>query len=731
MARDKSSSRREPRGEPYRHPIPSRDEIAKALEAAAGPQSLASIVQLLGVDREKAGRGIENRLKAMVRDGQLIRNRAGAFGLTGHLDLISGSVIAHRDGYGFLTPDDGTDDVYLSAREMRPLWHGDRVAARVSAGRRGREGHVVEVLARARSEIVGVLHRERGVDFVIASGESSTEILIGRGYRGRARPGDTVRVEVLEYPTERGPAIGKVAEIIGRPGDTGIETDVALLAHGIPHVWPQSVLEAAAEVPDSVPAGAKRGREDLRSLPLVTIDGADARDFDDAVFAEKSGNGWRLVVAIADVAHYVQPGAPLDAEAQQRGTSVYFPDRVVPMLPEALSNGLCSLNPKVDRLCLVCDMHVAPSGRVERSKFYDAVMRSSARLTYTQAWELLSEPLHTPADRALADVLRPLHEVYEALARARRRRGAIDFEFPETKIVLGSDGAVATVRPVERLPSHRLIEECMIAANVEAARRIGKARIPSLYRVHEGPEGEKLEELFRFLGTFDIKLPSIGKVRPKDLSRLIEVFAAKPEAELVKTMVLRAMKQAAYQPKNVGHFGLALPAYAHFTSPIRRYPDLLVHRALKWLEQHGSFKGFSYDMAEMTRLGEQTSRAERRADEAVWDVEEQLKCAFMREHVGEEFDVLVSSVVAFGLFVRIQPLGIDGLVHVSALPHDYYHRDPSGAALVGERTGRRYGLMEPLRVRLTNVNLEERKIDFVPVEESDGARPAARRRRGR
>jgi ribonuclease R len=731
MARDTSSSQRDSRGETYRHPIPSRDEIVKALEEAAGPQNLSSLLDLLEADREKARRGLENRLKAMVRDGQLIRNRAGAYGLTRHLDLVSGTVIAHRDGFGFLKPDDGSDDAYLSAREMRPLWHGDRVAARVSPSKRGREAHVVEVLARARTEIVGVLHRERGVDFVVASGQTSTEILIGRGYRSRARPGDTVRVEVLEYPTARGPAIGKVAEVIGRPGDTGIETDVALLAHGIPCEWSAAALEEAAAVPDTVPAAAKRGREDLRQLPLVTIDGADARDFDDAVFAEKSGSGWRLIVAIADVAHYVQPGAALDAEAQLRGTSVYFPDRVVPMLPEALSNGLCSLNPKVDRLCVVCEMFVAATGKVERAKFYDGVMRSSARLTYTEAWTLLSEPPQSSTERALAEVLQPLREVYEAFARARRRRGAIDFEFPETKIVLGDDGAVASVRPVERLPTHRIIEECMIAANVEAAKRIGKAKIPSLYRVHAAPEGEKLEELFRFLGTFDVKLPPIGNVQPRDLGRLIEAFAEKPEAELVKTMVLRAMKQANYQPQNVGHFGLALSGYAHFTSPIRRYPDLLVHRAIKWLNAHGSFKGFAYDLNEMTRLGEQTSRTERRADEAVWDVEEQLKCAFMHKCVGQEFDVLVSSVVAFGLFVRIPELGVDGLVHVSALPHDYYHRDPSGAALVGERTGRRYGLMEPLRVRLANVNLEERKIDFVPVDEPTDTRPAARRRRAR
>jgi ribonuclease R len=397
------------------------------------------------------------------------------------------------------------------------------------------------------------------------------------------------------------------------------------------------------------------------------------------------------------------------------------------MLPEKLSNGLCSLNPKVDRLCMACEMQVSRQGKVSRSRFFNAVMRSSARLTYGQAWELLSRKPDSKHDAALRKTLEPLQAVYQALARARRQRGAIDFEFPETKIELNDEGKVAQMRVVERLESHRLIEECMIAANVEAAKRIGRARILGLYRVHEGPDPDKIDELFVFLRTFDVKLPPPDDVKPRDFSRLIHDLAARPEAELIKTMILRAMKQAHYHPQNVGHFGLALESYAHFTSPIRRYPDLIVHRALKWLIEHGSFKGFGYSKADMVQLGEHTSRAERRADEAVWDVEEQLKCAYMRERVGESFDALVSSVVPFGMFVRIPHLGIDGLVHVSALPADYYHRDPSGAALVGERTGQRYALMDRLRVRLTNVNLEERKIDFA-LEEGDGE---GRRERGR
>jgi ribonuclease R len=715
MTSDRSTPRRGSRNDTYRHRIPSRVAIIEALEKAPGPLPFDALLSRLAVKDEGPRRGIENRLKAMVRDGQLIRNRAREYCLTGHLDLIAGSVSAHRDGFGFVRPDEGDEDIYLSAREMRPLWDGDRVALRVSRGKKGLDGHVVEILERARTHVVGRFERERGVDFVAEAGQTTTEILIGRGHRGKAKPGDTVRVEVLEYPTSRGPAIGKIVEIIGRPGDTGIETNVAILAHGIPDQWPQGVIEEADAFPETVLAAAKRSREDLRSLPLVTIDGADARDFDDAVFCERTEAGFRLIVAIADVAHYVQPGSPLDAQAQLRGTSVYFPDRVVPMLPEALSNGLCSLNPKVDRLCMVCDMRVTKAGKVTKSRFYNGVMRSSERLTYTRAWQLLSEKPNNSADKQLRETLQPLQAVYRAFAKARRGRGAIDFEFPETKIRLGEDGQVERIMPVERVESHRIIEECMIAANVEAAKQLAKARIPALYRVHEEPKSEKIEELWPFLRTFDIKLPSPDNIKPKDFSRILDSLADRPEAEIVKTMVLRSMNQAKYQPKNVGHFGLALDKYAHFTSPIRRYPDLLVHRALKWLIEHGSFKGYGYSMQEMTRLGDQTSRAERRADEAVWDVEEQLKCAFMRERVGEEFDAQISSIMPFGAFVRIPEYGIDGLVHVSALPRDYYHRNDSGTALVGERTGSRFALMDSIRVRLSGVNMEERNIDFVPV----------------
>jgi len=720
---------REPK---YEHPIPSRDEILKVMEAMGRPLVLVSLAQQFKISTEAHRRALENRLRAMVRDGQLLRNRAKAYCLTRHLDLVTGTVQAHRDGYGFLIPDDEPDDVYLSAREMAPLWDGDRVAVHANESRRGgREGRVAEILERARAEIVGRFTRERGIDLVLSEGKGTERILIPRGEAGGARGGDIVRVEVVQYPTPRTDAIGRVVRVVGRIDDPGIETDVAILAHGLPHEWPESVEAQIADLGPHVPARAKRDREDLRKLPLVTIDGADARDFDDAVYAERKGNSWRLIVAIADVSHYVEPGTELDTEARARGTSVYFPDRVLPMLPEVLSNGLCSLNPRVDRLCLCCEMTIDAQGNVKRSRFFEGLMRSAARLTYTQVAQLLEGEKPSAKLRAVERELRNLHEVYRALDKKRRRRGAIDFDLPQAKIELDERGQVVDVHVADRLVSHRIIEECMIAANVEAAKRMRKGRIPGLYRVHDGPDAERIEELAVFLQSLGLKLPSPDKLEPKDVSRLIQSVAGHPEAELIDAMVLRSMRQAQYQPRNVGHFGLALPAYAHFTSPIRRYPDLLVHRALKWLVRRGSAKGFGYSLPALEQLGEHCSRTERRADEAVWQVEERLKCAYLKAHIGREFDVLVASIAAFGLFVRVHELQIDGLVHVSGLPEDYYHREAGGSILVGERTGNRYSLTDKLKVRLVNVDVNDRKIDFVLADADADADAAPRQRKRR
>jgi len=469
---------------------------------------------------------------------------------------------------------------------------------------------------------------------------------------------------------------------------------------------------------------------DLRKYPLVTIDGADAKDFDDAIYCERRGGGWRLIVAIADVSHYVEPDTALDREALARGTSVYFPDRVLPMLPEALSNGLCSLRPRVDRLCLACDMEVSSEGEVTRSRFYEGVMRSAERLTYSEAERILSGKIDDKRV-ALRAQLEPLREVYRAFAGRRRRRGAIDFDLPQTAIELDDRGRVSDVHVVERLITHKIIEECMIAANVEAAKRIRKARIPGLYRVHDGPDADRIEELTVFLQGLGLKLSSPSQIRPRDLSRLIESVAGRPEAEIIETVILKSMSRAHYQPRNVGHFGLALPSYSHFTSPIRRYPDLLLHRAIKQLLRRGKAQGFRYTLQEMERLGEHCSRAERRADEAVWQVEERLKCAYLQDRIGDEFDVLVTGITSFGLFVRLPDLQIDGLVHVTALPRDNYHQTAAGTALTGERTGTTFRLTDRLKVKLIKVDVGNRKLDFVPVDfKPDTPAKVRRKRRG-
>jgi ribonuclease R len=714
----------------YEHKIPSRDQILAAMEQAGQPLKLVALAPRFGIRTEQHRRALEARMRAMVRDGQLLRNRADEYCLTGHLDVVTGTVLAHRDGFGFLRPDDGTPDLYLEARQMKLLWDGDRVAARANETSRGREGHVVEILARGKQRIVGQFRRERGIDSVLESGDSRTEVLIARGESRGAKAGDVVAVDVLEYPSKTSHAVGRVVEVLGRKDTRGIDTDVAILAHGIPNEWPAEALREARTWSAEVPENAKQGREDLRSTPLVTIDGADAKDFDDAVYCEPQGDGWRLLVAIADVSHYVRADSPLDKEARSRGTSVYFPDRVVPMLPEELSNGLCSLNPHVDRLCLVCEMHVTRGGEVTRSQFYDAVMRSAARLTYVDAAGMLVAARPRGAHAELKPQLQHLNAVYEAFAAARKQRGAIDFDMPESKIELDERGQVKSVRAVERLVTHKIIEECMIAANVEAAKRIHKGRIPSLYRVHEGPDEDRLEELVLFLRTFGHKV-NPATLSPKEINRVLASVAGKPEEELVETVVLRSMKQARYQPNNVGHFGLALGAYAHFTSPIRRYPDLLVHRAIKHLNGKRSPKGFRYGLEEMDRLGEHTSRTERRADEATREVAERLKCVYLKERVGDTFDVVISSVVPFGLFVRLPEIQADGLIHVTSLPRDYYHKDATGTVLKGERSGREYRLTETLQVRLVAVNVEERKVDFVPIENDEQAPKSRRPRRGR
>ena len=705
---------------PYRHPIPGRNELLDFLEKSGKPLKIEEILSGFSLKGQRMRSLLEDRLYQMVRAGQIIKNRRNEFCLTAKLDLVTGTVSGHRDGFGFVIPDGGGDDIYLSAREMRPLFDGDRVAVKVvGRDRRGKpEGDLVEVLERGVREIAGQFIRERGIGIVIPdNAKISHRILIGKGESGGAKPGQIVVVRILDYPTHVEQATGKIVRVIGEPGTKGISTEIAIQSHAIPTDWPKAVRSEIRQFGKTVPESARRGRVDLRDVDLVTIDGADARDFDDAVYCERSGKGWRLLVAIADVGHYVETGSALDKEAIRRGTSVYFPDRVVPMLPEVLSNGLCSLNPKVDRLCLVCDMRVSETGKVTRSTFIEAVMKSSARLTYSQVGDFLEgRPKHgVPA--FLHGLLRDLQSLYKAFARARQRRGALELDIPGTRFELDDDGSIAAIRLVERNDAHRLIEESMIAANVQAAKFLRRHRIPGLYRVHAKPDPERFAELRLFLLSLGLKVPHPDHVKPEQFNRLLQQVKDRPDSVSIAMTMLRSLTHAEYTPENIGHFGLSLDAYAHFTSPIRRYPDLLVHRAIRHILQGGKPGKYAYKTGDMERLGVITSAHERRAEEATRDVEAWLKCEYMENKVGEEFAGVISGVTNFGVFVQISELLIDGLVHVTSLSNDYYHFDSGALQLVGERTGRKYRLGDPMRVRVQRVDMETRRIDFAPADE--------------
>jgi ribonuclease R len=602
---------------------------------------------------------------------------------------------------------------------MRELMHGDRVAVRIRGhDRRGRpEGSLVEVLERNTSSVVGKYLEERGVGFVVPENPRITHrIVVPADAVAAARPGQVVLAEITAQPTQQTQPIGRIVKVLGKPNAPGIEIEIAIHAHGLPTDWPRAVEKEAQRFGDEVPAKAKRGRrEDLRHLPLVTIDGADARDFDDAVFWP---SGWRLYVAIADVAHYVERGSALDEEARSRGTSVYFTRRVLPMLPEVLSNGLCSLNQKVDRLCMVCEMRVGRDGKVSRARFFEGVMRSQARLTYEEVAAMLFQgdaKLRRKHARLLPH-LEDLNGVFRVLLAQRRRRGAIDFELPEAYVELGEDRRIESISSYERNDAHRMIEECMIAANVSAARFLGRHKLPTLYRVHDKPSPERFKELKAFLGTFGVPFPQGKDIEPRHFTRVLERIRGQPYDTLVETVLLRSMSRAAYQPGNLGHFGLALAQYVHFTSPIRRYPDLLVHRAIKHALSGEKPSSFPYSPKDMDRLGQHCSMTEKRADDATRDAIAWLKCEFMLDKIGGEFDGVITGVTSFGVFVQLQDVFVEGLVHVTSLENDYYELDAPRHRLVGARSKKVYQLATPLRVRVAKVDMEQRRIDFEPVE---------------
>jgi ribonuclease R len=701
----------------YERPIASREAIIALLEAHGELLKVEAIARALQLTTPQDFEALTRRLAAMLRDGQLIQNRRGGYGVASKLDLIRGGVIANAEGYGFLRPEAGGEDLYLSPAEMRKVLHGDRVLASVvGVDRRGRrQGAIVEVLERRSPRLVGRVVEENGLVLVTPDDRRlPQDVLITPGKDRGARSGQIVVVEITDQPTvQRGP-MGRILAVLGERLTPSLVVEMAIASHDLPQEWPAAALRDAAEVEPDVAVTEIEGRVDLRGTPLVTIDGEDAKDFDDAVYAEPHANGFRLLVAIADVSHYVQPGTALDEEAYNRATSVYFPGFVVPMLPETLSNGICSLNPKVERLCMVCDMQIDADGEVTRSKFYAAVMRSHARLTYTRVWQAIGEK-DADARHELADVmpqLKNLHQLYKLLAKARQKRGAIDFESTEVEFRLGANGEVMQLGAYERNDAHKLIEECMIAANVEAAKYLQKRRIPSPYRVHAPPPASKFEDLLEFLREFKLTLPPITQVTPGDFSALLKKVRKRPDASLIESVLLRSQSLAVYQPNDPGHFGLGLASYTHFTSPIRRYPDLLVHRAIRHALTGGTAADYTYTASTMASQCVHCSHNERRADEAERDVDERYKCAWMEKHVGSEFDGIVAGVTSFGLFVELTESKISGLVHITQLPNDYYHFDATRRLLSGERRGLKFRLGDEVRVQVLRASLEDRKIDF-------------------
>ena len=735
----------------YDNPIPSREFILDHLRDRSGPATLKQVSFELALFEAEDVEALRRRLRAMERDGQLISDRKGAYGAIQKMDLILGRIIGHRDGFGFLKPDEGGDDLFLSHRQMRSVFDGDKALARIiGVDRKGRsEGAIVEVTEQNTHQVVGRLTKENGICFVRPDNQRiSQDILIANDKAMNAKHGQYVTVAIIHQPTKRNQAVGEVAEILGEHMAPGMEIDVAIRTHEIPHEWPSQTVEEAALLSSEVAEEDKLDRIDLREMPFVTIDGEDARDFDDAVYCRKRTlGGWRLYVAMADVSHYVRTGTALDREAHKRTTSVYLPERVIPMLPEAISNGLCSLNPHVDRLVMVCEMTITSKGKLNSYEFYEGLIHSHARLTYTKVGAMLdaSDEQCAPLRNEYQHVVKPVDELqklYGALRSARDARGAIDFETQETRIVFGKDRKIDDIVPVQRNDAHKLIEECMLAANVSTAQFIAKHKLDGLFRVHKGPKPSKLENLRGFLGEMGLALTGGKEPKPKHYQALLSSIKDRPDAHLVQTVMLRSLSQAVYTPENEGHFGLGYEAYAHFTSPIRRYPDLLIHRAIRSVIQSKrssryvkrikatqvkpTAPWYPYSTADVLVLGEHCSMAERRADAAVWDVEGWLKCEYMQGHIGDYFHGTINAVTSFGLFVELADVYVEGLVHISALPGDYYHFDAAKHCLHGERSGKSFRLGDTIEVQVVRVDLDEKKIDFELAEKPSKTKSKAK-----
>jgi len=693
--------------EKYESPIPSREHILSFIQKR--PKSKRQLFELLSIEDEQK-KAFERRLRAMVRDKQLSCNKNGVYRPFSNRGLISGTVIANPKGFGFVSLDKGGKDLRLSSQQMKLVFHGDKVKVRLL--NRKLDAEIVQVTQTVKT-LVGRLHINQDERYVVVDDRRiKHEIDIVELIEGCA-DNQVVVVEVLNSPTLEKNASGRITSIIGNYLDEGVEVDSAIHRHEIPAIFGDKALEESAKLPNKVLTKDKKGRVDITHLELVTIDGEDSRDFDDAVYAIPSKNGWKLMVAIADVSHYVKEGSQLDAESLERGNSVYFPHRVVPMLPESISNGLCSLNPEVERLCMVCEMEIDSLGSLLEYKFYSAVMLSHARLTYTEVNEMLENKKSKLRKKykKIENNIDFLYGLYQTLRISRQKRGVMDFDRIESQILFDDQGKIENIVARKRNDAHRLIEECMLMANQAAAKYLQKENEDFLYRVHPKPTPEKVEITRQFLAAIDLRLDGGLEPESSDFAKLLKNASGREDENIIKTVVLRTMKQATYTPNNEGHFGLAFEDYAHFTSPIRRYPDLLVHRAIKRALSNKHRERSN----KMVELGVHLSMTERRADDASRDVEQWLKCEYMRDKVGESFNGVISGVAGFGLFVELTEIFVEGLISVRDLKEDYFIYDDVHHQLKGQRGGRIYRLGDLIKVKVASVNLDDRKIEFVPV----------------
>lgn len=710
--------------EKYDQPIASRELILEILESGKGPLKLKALHDVLNVKSDHVVDALARRLAAMERDGQIIRNRQNHYLPISKVDLVRGRVMGHPEGFGFLIPDEGGEDLFLPPYEMRTLMHGDRAIVRPNGkSKRGKsQGKLVEIIERHNKQIVGRFYHESGIGFVVPDSKRlSQDIMIPSKNSMGAKNGQFVVASIVEQPNKFRQPIGKISEVLGDHLAPGMEIDVAIRSYDLPHKWSEQVLQEIGKFnKDNIQQEIPK-RKDLRDLHFVTIDGHDAKDFDDAVYSEPIENGWHLWVAIADVSHYVEQYSALDREARNRGTSVYFPERVIPMLPKELSNELCSLKPNVDRLCMVCEMFISGEGELQNYKFYNATIRSSARLTYEEVQQVLflKDKSARENRKDLLSDLENLQGVYRALRKQRNRRGAIDFETKETIFKFDKDKKISEILLRKRFQSHMIIEECMISANIAAAKFILDCKLPTLFRVHDKPSQEKLRDLREYLQSLGIGFTKSDKPKPNDYVDIIRKIASRNDRHIIEIMLLRSMAQAEYSSDNIGHFGLVLDVYTHFTSPIRRYPDLIVHRIIKFILEEKSNNSFPLSKNDLLILGEECSMRERRADEATRDVDAWLRCEFMLDKIGEKFTGVISSVTAFGIFITLDEVFVEGLVHVTALANDYYHYDEQSQSLFGERGKKRYCLGDAVDIIVARVGLDERKIDFILADNNN------------